>query len=253
MLHAVRRLGGSGSLRPCVQAGARQQFYSHQAEAHSKQYYEIPEGHQHSDLSNLACNISLTRRKDLTMRQDITLAVGGQNYSLMDLLRVSGCNCWPRAGGAARTPNPTTPALPQGHRTVLFGVPDRGSVCSEQQVPGYVREAGRLRQLGISKVLCVTVGTPVEAEVWAKQLNVDPSQVEVAADTNQALTRFLGMELAPVGQPGPNSMRWSALVDDGILLKVVRVATSGCCCAIRCLLLLWDGGARPVLSKRPHG
>lgn len=43
----------------------------------------------------------------------------------------------------------------------------------------------------------------------------------MVADTNGAFTRFLGVELAAPDAPGARSQRYAAVVDDGVLLKVV--------------------------------
>jgi hypothetical protein len=53
-------------------------------------------------------------------------------------------------------------------------------------------------------------------------------QVKVAADANGSWTRYLGLELAPPDQPGPRSLRYAAIVDDGVLLKLVRRGFGGC-------------------------
>ena len=50
---------------------------------------------------------------------------------------------------------------------------------------------------------------------------------QVAADTNGAFTRFMGMEQAAPDAAGARSQRYAALVDDGILLKVVSQSV-GC-------------------------
>lgn len=63
-------------------------FSSAQPQAAGNPFYAVPEGHQHSDLSDAACNIGLSRRKDLTLRQDVRLTVKGQKTSLSDLLKV---------------------------------------------------------------------------------------------------------------------------------------------------------------------
>lgn len=185
------RLGGlqehcSGSLRALFSAQA--------APADKGEFYNVPEGHQSSDLSDVACNIGLSRRKDLTLRQDIRLTVDGQPAPLAALLK--------------------------GKKAVIFGVPDCGKVCSEQHLPGFVREWEALRAQGVTQILCVTVSEPVDAQKWATKLQVDPSKVTVAADANSALTRFLGVERGSPGSAGPRSMRYAALVEDGILLKL---------------------------------
>ncbi len=47
------------------------------------------------------------------------------------------------------------------------------------------------------------------------------AQVKVAADTNGSWTRYLGLEQAAPDQRGPKSLRYAAVVDDGVLLKLV--------------------------------
>ena len=46
-------------------------------------------------------------------------------------------------------------------------------------------------------------------------------QVQVVADSSGAWTRYLGLELGAPGAPGPRSLRYAAIVDDGVLLKLV--------------------------------
>ena len=63
-------------------------FSSAQAQAADNPFYAVPEGHQSSDLSDAACNIALSRRKDVTLRQDLRLTVKGESKTLSDLLKV---------------------------------------------------------------------------------------------------------------------------------------------------------------------
>lgn len=112
----------------------------------------------------------------------------------------------------------------QGHKAIVFGVPDCGKVCSEQHVPGFLQRCDDLRSAGVSRVLCVAVSDAAAADAWADKLSLgDGSKIQVVTDPNAAFTRFLGMELAPPGAPGPRSQRYAAVVDDGVLLKVVSL------------------------------
>lgn len=111
--------------------------------------------------------------------------------------------------------------LLQGQKTVIFGVPDCGKVCSEQHLPGYLKEFDSLRKLGISQVLCIAVESPEAADAWAKKVGADGDKVTVAADTNASLTRMLGVELGEPNRAGPKSLRYAAILEDGILLKLV--------------------------------
>lgn len=51
-------------------------------------FKDVPEGHQNSELSDASCNVGLTRRKDLTLRTDIFLAIDGEKVGLPHLLKV---------------------------------------------------------------------------------------------------------------------------------------------------------------------
>ena len=74
---------GSGSL--LQQAAA---FSSAQPQPADNGSYAVPEGHQSSDLSDAACNIRLSRRKDLSLREDLRLTVKGEKKTLGELLKV---------------------------------------------------------------------------------------------------------------------------------------------------------------------
>lgn len=48
----------------------------------------VPAGHHNSDLSSAACNISLSRRRDITLRQDLKPLVDGKPTALGSLFKV---------------------------------------------------------------------------------------------------------------------------------------------------------------------
>jgi hypothetical protein len=57
--------------------------------ATAKPTYNVPLGHQDSDLSSVACHIGLGRRRDLTMREDLGLWKNGDTrIKLGDVFRV---------------------------------------------------------------------------------------------------------------------------------------------------------------------
>jgi hypothetical protein len=72
-----------------AQGGSLRAMYSAQA-ATSSQFYDVPEGHATSDLSQWACNIGLNRRRDLTLgaAAEISLTVDGKPQKLPELLKV---------------------------------------------------------------------------------------------------------------------------------------------------------------------
>ena len=84
---ALTRL--SGLFRTSRGASAVRVFASEAAT--SKQNYdpyEVPAGHQNSDLSDVACNISLNRRRDLSLRQDLKVVENGKRASIAEVMRV---------------------------------------------------------------------------------------------------------------------------------------------------------------------
>jgi hypothetical protein len=78
-------LGGLRSLPRAFSSGAA----SASVAVPSRGKGNVPPGHLESDLSPVACNIGLGRRRDLTLRQDLCLyQQDGQKTSLTDVLRV---------------------------------------------------------------------------------------------------------------------------------------------------------------------
>lgn len=127
----------------------------------------------------------------------------------------------PRRAPRAPHPNPN-PLLPfsQGLRTAICGVPDMGKVCTEKHAPGFVAAAPALAAAGVDRVLVVAPGDPVTVHAWAASVlgKGGPTPVTAMADKAGDFARLLGVD-APAGSPTPTH-RWSALVEDGILLRL---------------------------------
>lgn len=69
------------------------------AESAVPDYSNVPLGHLNSDLSSEACNISLNRRRDLSLRQDVFLTtMQGEKLGIQQWLRV-----WTQARRDSRT------------------------------------------------------------------------------------------------------------------------------------------------------
>ena len=165
--------------------------------AMSTKYYDVPEGHIDSDLSQTACNIGLNRRRDLTIGAcgKIKLNINGTETTLADLL--------------------------PGKLTALFGVPDRGSVCTSKHVPGYLKEVDALRKQGVEQIICVSRGDPTAVAAWGADAAKGSRDIVFAADVNGGLTRMLGMEQGDGTGTGPQSLRYSVALEDGVTLKVM--------------------------------
>lgn len=163
-----------------------------------KKFYDVPEGHMDSDLSQIACNIGLNRRRDLKLGAagNVKVVISGKPMTLETLLK--------------------------DNLTVIFGVPDRGSVCSKTHVPGYLKELDALRKQGITQIVCVSRGDPATVDAWGKETaGKHANDILFAADPNGGLTRLLGMDVEQGLSDGPQSLRYSLALEDGIILKVM--------------------------------
>jgi peroxiredoxin len=95
-----------------------------------------------------------------------------------------------------------------------------GKVCTEKHAPGFVAAAPALAAAGVDRVLVVAPGDPVTVQAWAASVlgKAGPTPVTAMADKAGDFARLLGVD-APAGSPTPTH-RWSALVEDGILLRL---------------------------------
>jgi peroxiredoxin len=167
------------------------------AQTDMSKFYDVPEGHIDSDLSQTACNIGLNRRRDLTIGAcgKIKLTIDGSEVTLADLFK--------------------------GKLTVLFGVPDRGSVCTSKHVPGYLKELDALRRQGVDQIICVSRGDGATVAAWGQQAAKGSKDILFAADPNGGLTRMMGMDLEDASGAGPQSLRYSVALEEGVTLKVM--------------------------------
>jgi hypothetical protein len=98
MLRTSRRLlpafrAAGTQLSACQSAQPFIPAYAAYSAAPEQSTYNVPEGHWNSDLTDVACNIGLNRRRDLTLRQDLALFKQQSKYSLADVFKVHSRPC----------------------------------------------------------------------------------------------------------------------------------------------------------------
>ncbi|GMH45327.1 hypothetical protein BSKO_13284 [Bryopsis sp. KO-2023] len=149
----------------------------------------VPDGHKASDLTDSACNISLQRMRDLTLRQDLKLHDGAGPSSIKQVF--------------------------QGQRVLLVGLPG-GKVCAEKHLAGYLEKLGELKAKELDKVICVVPG---DCELLKKKKEECKGNDKVAfvEDRGYGFSRMLGMDR---GGEGPPTQRYAGIVENGILLKL---------------------------------
>lgn len=195
---------------------------------------DVPAGHEKSDLRPSISNISLNRRRDISLRNDIKFYSGkDEPLSLRELLRAK--------------------SHAEGSASVLFGVPDMGKVCSETHVPGYLKQADRLKELGVRQVFAVAVASPAKVQAWADNCGLEKKgKICPLSDKTGAFARLLGVEINPPDEAAPHCHRYAALVENGILVKL-RVendnASVGSSSAESMVELLEDAAAKKEAAK----
>lgn len=117
-----------------------------------------------------------------------------------------------------------------GKTTLLFGLPGAFTpVCSNEQVPSYVRNKESLRSKGIDQIACLAVNDSFVMQAWAKDLNAGDA-IDFLADGSAEFTKALGLDLdlTDFGM-GLRCSRFAMIVKDGMVLSLNLEESVGTC------------------------
>lgn len=109
----------------------------------------------------------------------------------------------------------------KGKKVVIFGLPGAYTpTCSAKHVPGYVEQLDALKAKGVDEVWCVAVNDGYVMAAWGKELHAF-GKLRLLGDGSAEFTKKLGLDadLTPHGM-GVRSLRFSLLVEDGVVTKV---------------------------------
>jgi 2-Cys peroxiredoxin 5 len=105
-------------------------------------------------------------------------------------------------------------------RVLIFGVPGAFTPgCSKTHLPGYVRDAGKIKEKGIQEIACISKNDSFVMEAWGQQL--DPTkQIVLVADPQGDFTSNtqLSVDLPVLG--GSRSSRFAMVVNNGVVEKL---------------------------------
>ncbi|MEW9797960.1 peroxiredoxin [Alteromonas sp. CYL-A6] len=114
---------------------------------------------------------------------------------------------------------PKTSELFNDKRVVLFAVPGAFTpTCSQAHLPGYVALADKLKAKGIDSIICLSVNDAFVMDAWGKASNAE--EIIMLADGNGYFTKQIGMDMNTSNFGGVRSVRYSMLVDDGVVEKL---------------------------------
>ena len=115
--------------------------------------------------------------------------------------------------------NKSTDDFFKGKRVIVFSLPGAFTpTCSSQQLPGFEKNAVKLKELGIDEIYCCSVNDSYVMNAWAKKMNI--SNVKVIPDGSGLFTKYMGMLISKDHDGfGQRSWRYMAIINDGIVEK----------------------------------
>ena len=115
-------------------------------------------------------------------------------------------------------------------KTILFGLPGAFTpTCSAKHLPGFAMATEKLKNKGITKVICVSVNDPFVMDAWGKNHNVK-KKILMVGDSKGNFTRNIGAELDLTKRGlGVRSSRYTMLIEKGIILKISEEEVAGKC------------------------
>ena len=110
----------------------------------------------------------------------------------------------------------STDDLFKGKKVVVFALPGAFTpTCSAKHLPGFIQNAGSLKDKGVDAVACVSVNDAFVMGAWGDQQGAG-DKVMMLADGNGDFTRAVGLEMdgSRFGM-GKRSQRYAMVVDNG--------------------------------------
>jgi glutaredoxin/glutathione-dependent peroxiredoxin len=108
-----------------------------------------------------------------------------------------------------------------GRTVALFSVPGAFTpTCSARHLPSFVEKADALKEKGVDEIACTAVNDPFVMAAWAKASDAADT-VTMLADGNGQFADALGLsaDMSKFGM-GKRGLRWSALVEDGVVKQL---------------------------------
>ncbi|WP_194756726.1 peroxiredoxin [Aliidiomarina indica] len=103
---------------------------------------------------------------------------------------------------------------------VLFAVPGAFTpTCSEQHLPGYVRQAEALRSNGVDGIYCVATNDAFVMASWAKEQDVGGS-ITMLSDGDGSWLESMELTMDTGNFGGVRAQRFAMIIRDGVIDKL---------------------------------
>ena len=122
----------------------------------------------------------------------------------------------------------STDELFKGKKVALFAVPGAYTgTCHKMHLPSIFLNAYALKDKGVDSIGIISVNDAFVMNAWKKDTDVRDEAIFLA-DGNAEFTKAIGMELDGSGNGlGIRSLRYSMLVEDGVVTKLNVEANPG--------------------------
>ena len=115
-------------------------------------------------------------------------------------------------------------------KILLFGLPGAyTSTCSKFHLPGYVKNAEKLKAKGVNSIFCISVNDPHVMNAWGEANNVG-NNITMLADPYLSFTKSIGAEVDRNSKGmGIRSNRYAMVIENLEVLKIqVEKETKQC-------------------------
>ncbi|PKQ01461.1 MAG: peroxiredoxin [Alphaproteobacteria bacterium HGW-Alphaproteobacteria-12] len=115
-----------------------------------------------------------------------------------------------------------------GRKVVVFALPGAFTpTCSNQHLPGFIKNAGDIKAKGVDEIVCLSVNDAFVMGAWGKAQGAGDN-VTMLGDGNGDFTKALGLDFDGSGfGMGTRSQRYSMLVDDGVVKSLNKEPNPG--------------------------
>ena len=100
-------------------------------------------------------------------------------------------------------------------KILLFGLPGAyTSTCSKFHLPGYVKNAEKLKAKGVNRIFCISVNDPHVMNAWGEANNVG-NNIVMLADPYLSFTKSIGAEIDRNSKGmGIRSSRYAMIIEN---------------------------------------
>jgi glutaredoxin/glutathione-dependent peroxiredoxin len=122
----------------------------------------------------------------------------------------------------------TTDEVFKGKKVVLFAVPGAFTpTCHKNHLPGFLKNADAIKAKGVDGIAVTAVNDVFVMTEWKKATEAE-GKIEFLADGNGDFAKALDLTLdGSAGGLGLRSLRYSALVEDGVVKSLNIEETPG--------------------------